>query len=233
MIEKVINMEISQNVIALINPIILAFLLLVAFLGYKSGLLIQVFSLLNVIVKIILAWIFAPIFGAALPLYNPDLGVLNESALDILLTDRLNSVIWFVLIYLVLTLLFMFLKPLVKGIGKLPIIKTLNQILGFVFGLAKGLVFLLIFIYLLSTPFFVNGREAVEESYLSIIEENAPLVFDSLSDWANSSPALARLLSNDVLDDEDRKSIEEWLTKQEVDQETIDEILERLPNNDE
>lgn len=224
-------MEISQNLIPYINPIIIVFLILMAFLGYKSGLLMQLFGLLNMIVKVIIAWIFAPIFASSIPLYNPDLGALNESALDTLLTEQMNTVIWFMLIYLVLTLLFLFLKPLIKGVGKLPIIKTVNQILGFVFGLAKGLIYLLIIIYLLSTPFFVNGREAVEESYLITIEENAPLVFDQLSDWASSSPALARLLSNDVLDEDDRDSIEEWLNKQELDQETIDDILERLPNN--
>jgi len=233
MIEKVITMEISQSLIPLINPIMFAFLLLVALLGYKSGLLLQVFSLLNVVVKVILAWIFSPIFASAIPLYNPDLGALNESALDTLLSEQLNTVIWFMLIYLVLTLLFMFLKPLIKGVGKLPIIKTVNQILGFVFGLIKGLIYLLIIIYLLSTPFFVNGRDAVEESYLITIEENAPLVFDSLSDWASSSGALSRLLSNDVLNQEDRDEMEQWLIRQEVDQETIDNILESLPNNSE
>src|SRR5690554_2861676 len=233
MIEKVMTMEISQNLIPLINPIMFAFLLLVALLGYKSGLLLQVFSLLNVVVKVILAWIFSPIFASAIPLYNPDLGALNESALDTLLSEQLNTVIWFMLIYLVLTLLFMFLKPLIKGVGKLPIIKTVNQILGFVFGLIKGIIYLLIIIYLLSTPFFVNGRDAVEESYLITIEENAPLVFDSLSDWASSSGALSRLLSNDVLNQEDRDAIEQWLISQEVDQETIDNIIESLPNNNE
>ncbi len=233
MIETVIKMEIAQSVIALINPIIIGFLLVVAFLGYKSGLLLQVFGLLNVVIKIIVAWIFAPIVARVFVLYNPDLGMLNESALDELLAQQVNTVLWFVIIYVGLSVLFLLVKPLLKTAGKLPLVKTVNQMLGFLFGLVKGVVYLLIVVFLLSTPLFVNGREAVEQSYLSNIEESAPLAFDAFSDWASSSPALARLMAGELLSEEDTQAIEEWLIKQELEADVISDILERLPTSDE
>lgn len=233
MIETVINMEMAQSVINLINPILVIMLVIILFLGYKSGLLMQLFSVLNMFVKLILAWMFAPILARVFAFYTPDLGVLNESALDKLVTENINTVIWFILLYLGLTLIFLFLVPLIKGAGKLPVIKPINQVLGALFGVVKFYVYCVLAIFILTTAVFANGQHVIDETWLIHVQKSSPIVFDALGNWVKTNPAINALIANEALSDQDIAAIEAWLKEKDVDQNTIQDIIESLRNKNE
>jgi uncharacterized membrane protein required for colicin V production len=226
-------MEISSTWMVWVNVLLIVGFILMIYIGYKTGLLLQLFSLLSMIVKLVLAWMFSPILARVFVFYEPDLGVLENSALDDLITQNINTIIWFVVLYLVLSIAFLFLKPLIKGVGKLPIIKTFNQLAGMLFGAIKFFIYTIILIFLLQTPLFANGEEVIEQTWLDPINQSAPVVFNTLSQWASSNPAISRLLAGELLSDEDVDAIEQWLIEQEIDSETIQDILERLPTSDE
>ncbi len=233
MIEMVIKMRITDTYIALINPLLIVILLVLIYIGYKKGLLLQLFSFLSLIVKIAVAWMFAPILARVLMFFEPDLGLLENSALDQLITHNINTAIWFIVLYLGLTLLFLFLRPVIKGAGKLPILKPINQLAGMLFGAIKFYVYMIVAIFLLQTPLVNNGHEVIVQTWLDNINRSAPIVFERLSEWAASTPAISNLLAGEILSDEDVEAIEQWLISQEIDAATIQDILERLPKNDE
>ncbi len=226
-------MEISSTWLVWVNPLLIVSFIIMMIIGYKTGLLLQLFSLLSMIVKLVLAWMFSPILARVFVFYQPDLGILEESALDDLITQNINTIIWFIVLYLVLSIAFLFLKPLIKGVGKLPIIKTVNQFAGMLFGAIKFYIYALILIFLLQTPLVANGQEVVEETWLYSINQSAPVVFETLSQWAASSPAISNLLAGEILSEEDVDAIEQWLIEQDLDAETIADIIERLPTSDE
>lgn len=233
MIETVIKMEIPQSIQTLINPILIVLFIVILFLGYKKGLLMQLFSVLNMFVKLILAWMFAPILAKFLAFYTPDLGVLNESALDQLVTENINTIIWFVLIYLGLSLLFLFLLPLIKGAGKLPILKPINQVFGALFGVIKFYVYGIIIVFVLTSAVFSNGQQAINNSWLVHIQKSSPIVFNALGNWVKTNPAINALVANEALSDEDVEAIEQWLQEKNIDQSSIDEIKEGLQKKNE
>lgn len=233
MIETVIKMEIAQSLITLINPAMIVLFILVLFLGYKSGLLMQLYSVLNLFIKLILAWLFAPILASFLAFYTPDLGVLNESALDVLVTENINTIIWFILIYLALTLVFLILVPILKGAGKLPVLKPINQLFGALFGAVKFYVYGVVMVFVLTTAIFSNGQQAIDESWLAHVQESSPIVFDALGNWVKTNPAINALIADEALSDEDISALELWLEEKDINQEAIDEIMESLQNKNE
>jgi uncharacterized membrane protein required for colicin V production len=226
-------MKIAQSLIILINPTMIVLLILILFLGYKNGLLMQLFSVLNLFVKLIVAWMFAPVLARILAFYTPDLGVLNDSALDVLVTENINTIIWFILIYLGLTLVFLFLVPLLKGAGKLPVIKPINQVLGALFGVIKFYVYSVIVVFVLTTALFSNGQQAISESWLVHVQNSSPIVFNALGNWVKTNPAINALVADETLSDEDIAALETWLEEKGINQETINEITESLNTKNE
>lgn len=215
-----------------VNIGLIASLLLLVFIGYKSGLLLQLFSLVALIAKIIIASMFSPVLAENIVLYTPNYGELDNTVLADFITKQINTVIWFFILYIVLTILFAFLRPLIKGIGKLPIIGFINRWLGAVFGFIKWGLYTLILILILQTPLIANGNQVISDSWLTHIKKQTPFLFEQLQQVSLANPAISRIFSGELLTQEDIEAIVEWILEQSLNQETIDEIIEGLPSNE-
>ncbi len=226
-------MQIPVSLLAYTNLFIAALLLVVAFLGYRSGLFLQLYSLINVFIKILIAYIFAPLFASVFKIYAIDLGILNESSLQTLLSKQMNTIIWFVLIYIALTVTLMILKPFIKGVSKVPVLKGINRFLGLILGLVKGLVYVVLLIGLLSTPLIKNGQDVIDASILKHVEAKLPFVYEQFNEWQATTDIFSFLLDGNGLKDADKDAIISWLEKQKDNLADLDKIKEDLDKYDE
>ena len=228
MIETEITMTIPTAIVTYTNVILLLSFLILAINGYRNGLFLQLFGLVNVFIKILLAMFGAPLFALVFTVYRIDLGALNDSVLHTALSKQLNTVIWFVILYAVLTVAILILKPFIKGISKAPVIKTANRVAGLLFGVLKGAVLVVLAVILLSTPLFSNGRDVIDTSLLRHVDAKIPNVLTQLGDWSEASEALTNLINQKGLLETDKNAIIEWLEKQKFNLEDMGAIKEGL-----
>ena len=211
-----------------ITPVLIIWLLLTLFTGYIRGFLIQLYNLLALFAAVLFAWILSEPFAKVFTIFTPDIDFFKQSAIEELVLVRINSVIWFVILYIVISLLITLGRPLVKAVGKIPGLKTVNSVLGAAFALIGYYLTVLILILLLSTPLIANGNEVIEGSGLTYVKQYSAVFFDFVDDRIEENAAIQRLISGDALSVSDGESIRDWLLSQGISEEDIIEFLEGL-----
>jgi len=145
--------------------IIAAIVIVIAYLGFRRGFLVSIFSLISIVVGLVLATKFHG--GIAL--------ALNKFIRD----DRTLNVISFLLIFSVIYFIGIFIANKLAKISNLT--KTLDRILGAILGGIKGLLaasLILIFI----KSFGIIDDAQIRSSYLTPYVINfAPDTFDAVS----------------------------------------------------
>jgi hypothetical protein len=90
-------------------------------------------------------------------------------------------------------------RPLVKAVGKIPGLKTINSIFGAVFALIGYYITVLIIILLLSTPLITNGQAVVEQSGLAYVKQYSAVFFDYANQRIEENAAIQKLISGESL----------------------------------
>jgi uncharacterized membrane protein required for colicin V production len=222
------NMTFEASWIVWITPVLIIWLAFTVFIGYKRGFLIQLYNLLALFAAVVFAWILSEPFAKVFTIFKPEFDFYNQPAIEQLVLTRVNSAIWFVILYIAISLVIMLGRPLVKAVGKIPGLKTVNSFFGAIFSVIGWYVTVLILILLLSTPFFSNGQTVVDESGLKYIKEYSAIFFDYASDRIEENAAIQRLLSGESLSLSDSASIRTWLLSQGISEEDIIKFLEGL-----
>ena len=161
-------MIIPENYFIYITGFIIAIYLVMIYIGYRKGFLYELVSLLYTAASLILAWFASPVLASLFPLF--DISSLNEKyeLIDHFfnLNNLLNTVAYFLIIFLVLKLLYVFVALLMKSLNKIPVLGKLNQILGACSGVINATLIALALSMLLSLPLISNGREVREKTIL-------------------------------------------------------------------
>lgn len=225
-------MEISTSLFMWINPLIIGLGLLFLYFGYKQGFLLQLYQLLSMFVSLFLAWLLSAPFANLFTLYQVDLGDLSGSPVEAALNRQINTVLWFIIIFIVVSILIALFRPIVKAIGKLPIISTVNGFFGLVFGFVRYWIWMLILLLILSFPLISNGNDVVEQTWLRYIKEANGVILQMVMEPFEENEALQQWFSNGELSEEQEFSLRKWLEKQGLSEEDITEFLEGVFNNE-
>lgn len=211
-----------------VNTIILAVLLLLMVVGFVRGFMLSLIDLLGTFAILVIAYLVSPMLASMFsiaPHITFDVGV---EALNLIIVERINQLFWFVIVFIVGSIVILFMKPVVKVVGQLPLIKQLNSILGLVLGFVKGYVIALIVIFVLSTPLINNGRIIIEETWLGSIEESSAVVLHLMENPKEINEVLQNVMNGNVISEEEMAALEEWLLSNISDPEAISKILEVL-----
>lgn len=154
-------MIVPSSFFIFIDIAIVAMFICFIIVGYSKGFVYEVLSLLYTAITIVASWFLAPIFASMYPLVK--LENLNTQAellsrfinLDVIL----NTVIYFVLIFIIFKILYILLSLIFKGMNKLPVLGTINKILGAVIGILNATIVTIFLSLLLTMPIFKNGNE--------------------------------------------------------------------------
>lgn len=202
-------MVISSEIFIYINVAIVAIYVLFALIGYKNGLALQVIDLIYNILAIVIAWFIAPILASHFPLVQLDelYKALNFNVL-------IDTLIYCVIVFLILKLAYLFIKPLFKGVSKLPIIGFVNKIGGFLFGLINATIVVLLLGMLLDTPMFKNGNEVKNGTYLKYCSDLSSKAMQITLDHINVDALKKSVDDFDV--DSAREEFDKWLSEQGI-----------------
>lgn len=202
-------MVISSEYFIYINVAIVLIYVIFAIVGYKNGLALQVIDLIYNILAVVVAWFVSPILAAHFPLVK-----LDELYTALGLNVLIDTLLYCVIIFLVLKLIYLFIKPLFKGVTKLPIIGFINKIGGFFFGLINATIVLLLISMLLNTPLFSNGKEVKSNTYLKYCESLSQKALEITLNHINLDSIKDSVDNFDV--DKTREEFDKWLTKQGI-----------------
>lgn len=191
------------------------------------GFMLMLLNLLSLVAALFLAWTLSPAIASVLPLYPRSAADYSGSIGDLIYT-KLNGGLWFIIIFIVIMLLSILLRPLIKLIGKVPLIKITNKILGAAFGLLLSAFWLLVFTFVLSTPLFKNGNAAIEGSWLKPFSQTGNQILGNVSNQLSDNVLVQRIVSGQPLTQSELNDISAWLVKNNIDQKSIDAFLEQI-----
>ena len=204
-------MVIPENCFIFISIFIVAIYIVMMIIGYSKGFLYEFVNLLYTVASLALSYFASPVFANLFPIV--DVGKIDEKykALDTLLNlnKTINTVAYFLIIFLLLKLLYIFISLLLKSMNKIPVIGKFNQFLGAIFGFINATLIVLAISMLLSLPVIKNGQQVKDNTILRYInhysDEALAFVIEKLSTTS---------LKEDINDfdiDAYREEFKEWI----------------------
>ncbi|MBQ6335172.1 MAG: CvpA family protein [Erysipelotrichaceae bacterium] len=177
-------MVIPENCYIFISGFIVLIYLIMIYLGYKRGFLYELLSVVYTLASILIAWFTSPVLASLFPIF--DLNSLDEKY-ELLnkiydFNSILNTIAYFLIVFLMLKLLYVFISLLVKSLNKVPVIGSLNKTLGGLFGIFHATLITLALSLLLSLPLFKNGAQVKEKTLFKYVNSASDEVFSYLVD---------------------------------------------------
>lgn len=207
-------MLIPENCFIFINIFIV--LLYIAFIvfGYLKGFIFELVSLIYTAASLFIAWLISPVLANLHPIlklsdiYKEEMIITKIVNID----QIMNTFIYFVLVFVALKIAYIVISLIVKSLNKVPVLGTVNKLLGAILGIVNATLVTLVISILFTLPLFKNGQEVRKNTALCYVDKysNALISFvvDNLNIDIDSS-------SIDFDASKARESIKEWLIKHE------------------
>ena len=157
-------MVISSAYFTYLNLALIILYLAFIVIGYKNGLILQIVDLVYNILALFIGYFLAPILASHFPIVK-----LDEVYMALKLNVLMDTLIYMIIVFILLKLLYLIIKPLFGFVSKIPLISFVNDIGGALMGIVNATIVVLLFCMLLNTPLFKNGNEVKEKTYLKTI----------------------------------------------------------------
>ena len=157
-------MVISSAYFTYLNLVLIILYLAFVVIGYKNGLILQIVDLVYNILALFIGYFLAPILASHFPIVK-----LDEVYMALKLNVLMDTLIYMIIVFILLKLLYLIIKPLFGFVSKIPLIGFVNDIGGALMGIVNATIVVLLFCMLLNTPLFKNGNEIKEKTYLKTI----------------------------------------------------------------
>ena len=159
-------MVIESQTYMVINIAVLIIAVVQVLVGIKRGFLIQLMDCVGLLVSLFVAWLFSPVLSEWAAIVPETLNPARETILGPWVYGLMNQIVWFIAIFIVCRLVLLLVRPIIKMLGKIPLVKQVNQLLGGLFGLVNTGIWLVVFSIILMLPFFENGQQVIDATLL-------------------------------------------------------------------
>lgn len=205
--------------ILLINGGIVFFYIAMFLLGYKKGFVLQLIDLIGLIAIIYLAWLFSPVLATYFAIWPKDLVPLQVPIFQEAIYGYINQFVWFIVIFIVLKLVLMVIRPLVKVLQNIPILKQVNSICGALFSFVYSTVWMILIAFILTLPIIPQGNQYVNKTWLNSILLNTSTFINDLEEPLSKNSMLSNLVDNmNDLSDNDREALKDWFEENHLDE---------------
>lgn len=197
--------------------------------GYKNGLVLSLVNCIGSVVALAAGFLLSSSASKILMLYPLSLTPMNDTPFGPVFQQMFNQIVWFVLIVAVVKLFCMILKPLAKGLKKIPVLGFFNQLLGAAFGLINMWIYSTIICMVLGLPSISWGSAVVEGSLFKNTSLFTDMMKESIEikdEDVNKIMDLVHQIQN--LDEETILQIQDVLSQYGVTQAQIDALFENL-----
>lgn len=222
-------MNIEQNTWLMIDLVVVIVFALLLFSGYKQGFLMKLISIVGfVVVGIFSWWISAPI-SRMLSLYPKSQLPIENDLISSFIYDNINRLFIFVVLFVILNIVILFLKPLIKAISDIPVVSTINKVAGLCLGAIQAVVLMFVATLILRLPFISQGNTYVEGSLLKYSEPMMnTLMFYAKEPLQQISAVFDLINKKETLTKQEVENIHDWLVSQNLKEEQVNAIMASL-----
>lgn len=217
------------SLIMLVNMVILCVLCALVFGGYRDGFLLKLLSILSFFVCGFLAWWASSYVSGFIHLYPKHALPLQDTPLEAVLYDNLNRLLIFVILFVLLQLAVLVIKPFTKAANHVPVVSGINRLLGAALGALQAVLLMVLAAMVCRLPFWKTGNEIASASLLRYSDG----MMDALTFYAREPlQELSRLTSaldeKQTLSTAEKENIRSWLLEQNMKKEDVDTLLSAL-----
>lgn len=173
----------------MLDLIILIVLLAGFVIGLKRGFIVQVLHLTSFIIALIVAYVYYKPLAEKFVLWIPYPGITDTGSLAIVI-DRLDldrtfyQVLAFSVIFFTVKIALQILASIFDFLAFLPVLKSLNKLLGAVLGLVEFYLILFIVLYVLVLlPIDVIQTKMDRSILAGVILEHTPIITKMFQHW--------------------------------------------------
>ncbi len=215
--------------IPVLNGIILFLCVFCIYSGYKQGFLLKAIGCIGFLAIGFISWFLAPYISNILPLFPKGLAPLQDTIFANLFYRQLNTICVFAMLFVVLSIVIVCLKPLLKTVRHIPILSQINRFLGVLFGLLQGFIVISAICVLFRTPLFSNGRNIVQQSFLNPVSKVSDSLLFFANDYFSQLESVQKLFTpSHALDNHDWDAITSWLSNQNINREDIESFIQSI-----
>lgn len=215
--------------IYLLNIVVVLLIAVFAYSGYKQGFLLKVLGCFGFLLCGLLSWLVSSPLAKVLHLYPSDMTPMADTIAGPLFYESLNRSLIFIILFILLSIFVLFLKPILKVAGKLPLIQEVNVLLGTFVGALQGLIAVMILSFVFTTPLFANGIHIVEESFLKPINAVSEQLLFFANDTIAELKSVQKIVTpSTVLNQEDLAHIKDWLLSHDLEEAKVNQLLQQL-----
>ena len=140
-------------------------------IGYNKGFLYEIISFAYTGAALAFSWFASPVFAKRFPLINLDKISAEAKVINgfLNLNSLINTIAYFVIIFLILKVLYIFISLILKSLNKIPVIGKVNKILGSLCGIINATIITIFISLLFTLPIFANGKEIKEKTVLKYV----------------------------------------------------------------
>lgn len=215
--------------IFLLNIALLLLFVLFVLSGWKQGFLLKVLSCIGMIVVGFVSWFLSSPLGKLFHIVPADMTPMEDTIFGPVFYETINRMAVFVVLFFLLSIVILCLKPIMKAIGSLPVVRSLNAVLGAVFGGLEALIVMMIITFMFTTPLFANGKRVIQDSYLKPFNEVTNKVLFFASDTLSELQVIQKIVTpSTALSQEDITILREWLLDHDLPENQVEDFLREL-----
>ena len=219
-------MTLPQESPLIINIIVGIVIIVSLITGYIKGFLWQVLRIFGLIGIILLSYILSPGLSELVQIFPRKFTPFANTGMSDLFYDKINTMVWFIILLLVGLLIMAILKPLFKAVTEIPVIKGLNKTLGALLSLIPAFIGLLVFTYILNSAVFTNGKDMVNKSMLRYTNVVVDYASKLIKGAFKENVAIQKMINDPKsLTKDDLSEIVNWMKNSKIDSEAIREFL--------
>lgn len=206
-----------------VNIAVAAVFILFFCMGWNKGLLRQIVSLAGTVVCFYGAWFFSSVLAKYIRLWPKDWAILQDTPYADMAQFYINQVCWLLAVFLVLRMLFVVIDKIAKGLSKIPVIESINNLGGGIVGLCEAALVAVVFTISLNTPLFQNGDLLQKETILSDVNNITGMLLNRFITPVLDVSTLKDLYEQgSKLSEEQRKNLEQWMEDNGFEEEAND-----------
>lgn len=215
---------ISESMFTVISLLLIAFYILMFFMGYRKGIIRALIDLAGTVAAVWIAWMLAPVLSDFAHLWPREWTPMQDTVMAGAVYQFANELLLFILLFALMKVMIALLENIARGVEMLPGIHLVSSLLGGVFQLLVAVVWTLIFCVILGLPVFTNGNEAISGSLIGTVRDAAGAVSSAYIAPFMDSEAFGEFFEDaGNLQDDSREAIRGWLQEHGYDEAHIDE----------
>ena len=215
--------------IYVLNIAVVLIIALFAYSGYRQGFLLKALGCFGFLVCGLLSWFLSSPLAKVISIYPKDMTPMADTIAGPIFYESLHRSLMFIVLFVLLSIIVLFLKPILKAVGKLPILQEVNVLLGTLIGALQGLVAVMVLSFVFMTPLFANGIHIVEDSFLKPINALTEGLLFFADDTISELKSIQKIVTpSTMLNQEDLKHIKNWLLDHDLDEGKVNQLVQRL-----